>query len=476
MLRRAAAALTVVLAAGCSGGAGGMSSTSAVGPSQQVTVKAAGHPFAAADAVAEAGITSSAQSQWSHPRLHVERPQVVGATAFNVAATRLVDAQVADYREAAGPVAGVATPELTMTWSALADGDGVVGVRVAADEFLGASNGTVSRTLYGTRDGASAWAGADLVRPDQRGRLVDLVVAAADRDHMRRADDTLPEPSDLLDDVEVTRDGGLRLLVGKGVVAGADLGTMTVTVGPATARALLSDAGRRVATAVAASRPATPMPSTAPTQTPAQTPRVDCARARCIALTFDDGPGPHTSRILDTLAAHDARASFFMIGRSVEGMPDVVKRAHDLGMAIGDHTWTHRDLARTAPGDVESEIARTASAIWTATGARPFAVRPPYGSFSASTPRLGLPFVLWDVDTEDWRNRDPRETTRRALAGARPGAIVLMHDIHASTAEALDGIITGLQGRGYALVTVPELLGGLDPAKAYYGAHEPARD
>nr|WP_277628123.1 polysaccharide deacetylase family protein [Arsenicicoccus dermatophilus] len=231
----------------------------------------------------------------------------------------------------------------------------------------------------------------------------------------------------------------------------------------------MSPAGHRVRDAVVRSTPASAAADRpVAAQAPAARPPVDCRKVRCLALTFDDGPGKHTAAILDTLAAHKARATFFTLGPAVKAAPQTMRRMRQLGMAVGNHTWTHRQLTRLPAQTVTQEITRTTNAIRSATGAAPVAVRPPYGAFDRRTPHAGLPFVLWDVDTEDWKNRNAAVTTRRALAGARRGSIVLMHDIHPSTAQALPGIVKTLQRQGYVLVTVPELLGRMDPTKAYY--------
>lgn len=228
--------------------------------------------------------------------------------------------------------------------------------------------------------------------------------------------------------------------------------------------------------AIPADRPGAPIRATSPATagTPARVaspaPRTDCHKAKCIALTFDDGPGPLTSGILDALEARKAHATFFVLGPRAQANPAIIQHARDLGMEIGNHSWTHADLARMGQATATRELTRTSNAIRRASGQGPFSVRPPYGSFVQATPHTGLPFVLWDVDTEDWKNHSSAVTTQRALAGAHPGAIILMHDIHPSTARALPGLLKALQGRGYTLVTVPELLGPMSAKKAYHSS------
>lgn len=140
-----------------------------------------------------------------------------------------------------------------------------------------------------------------------------------------------------------------------------------------------------------------------------------------------------------------------------------------MGMAIGDHTWTHPILSSLDDMAVNNELSQAASAVWDATGAPPVAARPPYGAFTPTTPHTDLPFVLWDIDSKDWKNRNAEMTTNRIISAAHPGGVVLMHDIHPSTAQALPKIIEGLQSEGYTLVTIPELLGNnIDTQAAYF--------
>lgn len=228
--------------------------------------------------------------------------------------------------------------------------------------------------------------------------------------------------------------------------------------------------------------PGVPVPAPAPHPTAGAVPEpepdrapVDCAVERCVALTFDDGPGPYTARLLDELAARSVPATFFVVGRQVAARPDLVAREHAEGHAVGDHTWDHRDLTTLAPDQIADEVDRTAQAVQDATGTSPTLVRPPYGAVDDDVLSVlearGETAVLWDVDTEDWRNRDAAETTRRALAGAHPGAIVLLHDVHPTTVDAVPGIVDQLRAQGYTLVTVPELLGGrLRPGEKVFGA------
>ncbi|ARU52556.1 hypothetical protein CBR64_14915 [Cellulosimicrobium cellulans] len=185
---------------------------------------------------------------------------------------------------------------------------------------------------------------------------------------------------------------------------------------------------------------------------------VDCTVDRCVALTFDDGPGADTERLLQTLADKHVTATFFLVGTNVEKRPDVVRDTASAGHLLANHTWDHPQLTTLDDDEVRAELERTQEAITQASGATPTFLRPPYGDVddrvrSVAT-RTGLQVILWNLDTLDWKTKDAAETRRRAVEGARPGSVVLMHDIHATTVDAVPGIIDDLRAQGYLLVTV----------------------
>ncbi|GLY56560.1 hypothetical protein Ccel01_11620 [Cellulosimicrobium cellulans] len=185
---------------------------------------------------------------------------------------------------------------------------------------------------------------------------------------------------------------------------------------------------------------------------------VDCAVEQCVALTFDDGPGPDTERLLQVLAEKHVSATFFLVGSNVEKRPDVVRDTAAAGHLLANHTWDHPRLTTLDDDAVRDELARTQAAIESAAGVTPTLLRPPYGDVDdrvrSVALRSGLQVVLWNLDTLDWKTRDAAETRRRAVEGARPGSVVLMHDIHASTVDAVPGIVDDLRAQGYRLVTV----------------------
>jgi peptidoglycan/xylan/chitin deacetylase (PgdA/CDA1 family) len=189
------------------------------------------------------------------------------------------------------------------------------------------------------------------------------------------------------------------------------------------------------------------------------------ARGREVALTFDDGPGPYTPAVLSVLESNHAPATFFAIGKMERYFSASTQREIRDGDAVGDHTQSHPALARLAAHEQHEEMFEGILRIELAGGPRPQLFRPPYGSFNATTLRelhsLGLLMVLWSVDTNDYRRPGVSVIVERVLAGARPGAIFLLHDgggDRSQTVAALPAIIRGLRARGLELVTVPKLL------------------
>lgn len=198
---------------------------------------------------------------------------------------------------------------------------------------------------------------------------------------------------------------------------------------------------------------------------------VDCTVTRCVALTFDDGPVPATADLLDVLDERGARATFFVIGGQVAKNPEVITRMVEGGHEIGNHTWSHADLTLLDPAGIADEIGRAADAVVAAGGPRPTLVRPPYGATNEVLAAvIGLPQVLWSLDTRDWAVRDTDAVVARVLERVGPGAIVLLHDIRPTTRAAVPVIVDALQARGYALVTVSEVLGPDLTAGAVYTA------
>lgn len=183
-----------------------------------------------------------------------------------------------------------------------------------------------------------------------------------------------------------------------------------------------------------------------------------------IAMTFDDGPSAKlTPPLLDILKERQMHVTFFVLGEMVKLHPEILKRAVAEGHEIGNHSWDHPDLAKKSDDFVRSELDRTKDEITAAIGKPVTLMRPPYGSLSKEQRRwvhddLGYTIVLWDVDPLDWKRPGPSVVEQRILEGTRNGSIILSHDIHPGTVEAMPDTFDKLLAKGYKFVTVSELL------------------
>jgi peptidoglycan/xylan/chitin deacetylase (PgdA/CDA1 family) len=199
---------------------------------------------------------------------------------------------------------------------------------------------------------------------------------------------------------------------------------------------------------------------------------LSCSVVKCVALTFDDGPGPFDDRLLQILQDNDAKATFFLIGNKVAANPAGAKRIADANMEIGNHTWEHPNMATIATDDIAGQFSRANDAITAATGRTPTIYRPAGGLSSEAVrqtaAKFGLAEILWDVIPFDWANDSNTAATRYMLMTyIKPGSVVLFHDTYSSTVDLVYQFIPVLKANGYRLVTVSELLGPRAPGSSY---------
>ena len=182
-----------------------------------------------------------------------------------------------------------------------------------------------------------------------------------------------------------------------------------------------------------------------------------------VALTFDDGPSSKvTPRILQTLEQHQAKATFFMLGKRVEMYPTIAAQVAAEGHEIANHTFSHPNLKKLSHKEMTEEIEKTNKLIEITTGVTPTLFRPPYGIYSQDilnyTASNNYSTILWSVDSLDWKSRNPAAIKKEILSNITNKSIVLMHDLHTATAEALPDLLMTLKQEGYEFVTVSELL------------------
>ena len=194
---------------------------------------------------------------------------------------------------------------------------------------------------------------------------------------------------------------------------------------------------------------------------PAHPPAHNQSGAPVAYLTFDDGPHPTwTPEVLDLLARYDVTATFFVLGLNVSRYPQIIERMVDAGHEAENHTFDHIWLSRAAREDIITQVTRTDDALHAVAGTRVDPIeclRPPYAATNERAVRtaaeLGKSIVLWSIDPQDWRRPPAEQIASHVLANVRPGAIILMHDgggERSQTVAALETVLDGLTGRGYA--------------------------
>lgn len=382
-----------------------------------------------------------------------------------------------------------ATPELNIEWNLLASSPSAVEIMADGYEFTGASGVDFWHTMWLDPATDKVIANSSLVNVAAANAALQAAAAS------RKAE--IPQldlaqvgasPYEAATLVAFAPTGELIIGYDECQIASCDESRITFTFSTATTESLLSAVGRRAqaATMSPGSAASSPKPSKSSTPTPA-TPsasvsksatakptgsKVNCRKVKCVALTFDDGPGPYTTKLLGYLKAKQARATFFMLGQQVDTYPRVAKAVAKAGHEIGVHTWDHRSLSKLSAAQIDSELKSTIDIIRDDTGTTPTLLRPPYGAMNTlvrtEAKKYGLAVILWNVDTLDWKTRSTPKTVAAALKDTRRGSIILVHDIHKTTVAAVPDIIDGLRAKGYTFVTVTELIGDPKPGQKYF--------
>lgn len=363
--------------------------------------------------------------------------------------------------------------ELNISFDFIVASGSVIGLRFQQYEFFGAGGANLATTLWIDTSANERVPATALLDGD--GALQQVVQIVRETLRRDRPDLSLPDvledgtaaTDENYDSIGFTPQGDLVIEFDEYQVGPGASGSPRVVIPSEIAEPLLSEFGRHARDEVVASSETLELPSPTPTPTPTPGPEVspppgsvDCDEIACVALTFDDGPARPTSRLLDTLAARGIRATFFVVGVNVPYSPELLARMVAEGHEIGNHTLNHRDLTKLSGDALRAQVDEASDAIEAASGQRPRLLRPPYGAVDdAMAASVGMPLVLWSVDPRDWADHDPALVARRVAADARRGSIILLHDIHETTVDAVPAILDDLASRGLTTVTVSELLG-----------------
>ncbi|MFC5833693.1 polysaccharide deacetylase family protein [Nonomuraea insulae] len=413
--------------------------------------------------------------------VHINYPELSGAPALNRALTAQAERQLRDFRSRTRATT-YPRPELNVDWQLAAATPQAIGIRLRTGENLGANWGNSTRTYWFDPSNHKAVDSTGLLAGKQAlKRLATLVWDRLEErgPQVERAD------GDTFDSMAFNRNGDLVVEFDDCQIGPCSLGRLAVAVPAKQVAPLLSGLGLRAQESVrkAASSAApgdTPHfpPTTSPDAVSSRAGSVNCAEAKCVALTFDDGPGPHTGELLDMLKKERARATFFTVGSNAAARPDLLRRMSLEGHLVGNHSWAHRDLTKQGSSKITDTLMKTQDTVSAVIGQTPTLVRAPYGAVSVQVRdvarEMGLSLVSWDVDAEDGRGGKASDIAERAVREAHPGAIILMHDIHRETVDAVPDILKRLRGKGYRFVTVPELYGsaGMQAGRLYRSGNE----
>ena len=183
-------------------------------------------------------------------------------------------------------------------------------------------------------------------------------------------------------------------------------------------------------------------------------------RSKAVALTFDDGPSTSfTNSILDVLEEYNAHATFFVLGERAQAGAELLKRQIALGCEIGSHSWDHTNLSKVKIKTINKQNRMTSDIVERITGYKIKLMRPPYGAISdVMRKKMKYPMILWSVDTLDWKTKNAKAVLKEVKKQVSDGDIILVHDIHGSTAEAMKKVIPWLVENDYDILTVSELM------------------
>lgn len=178
-----------------------------------------------------------------------------------------------------------------------------------------------------------------------------------------------------------------------------------------------------------------------------------------LALTYDDGPyAPVGNRIMDVMNQYGGKCTFFMVGNRITSYADEVRRMANEGFEVANHTQDHKNLSKTNAEQIQAQVAACNNIIQAVSGIRPTLMRLPGGNKNSTVlANTGMPMIMWNIDTLDWKTRNAQSTINSVLGKVKDGDIILMHELYSATAAATEALVPALTAQGFQLVTVSEL-------------------
>lgn len=179
---------------------------------------------------------------------------------------------------------------------------------------------------------------------------------------------------------------------------------------------------------------------------------------KTIAFTFDDGPSPYEPELIDFLVKSHSEATFYLVGSRLELFPKSIEAMTKNKMEVGNHTFDHRVLTTLSDEEIKEEITKTNDLYYELTKEKMTSLRPSYGSINKRVlVQIGMPVILWSLDTLDWKSRDADKIAKTILNEVEDGDIVLMHSLYGSTVEAVKKVLPELYKEGYQVTSVSKL-------------------
>lgn len=437
-------------------------------------------------------------SQLSEPQ-SVTFPRVAGARGLSEAVDMSVNKILREHVYSGAPAT-----DLSVTGTIFLASADTIGALLRHRD----ASGETPCTVYYRGGGDHPFTSPGLIAPERWAELEKAAASAAadvdglDAGSVASALQEQPRPWGNGPAMVFAADGGLHLLF-PAVTVNDERAAVELTIDAAAATPLLSEDGAAVLAASASPAtfdpstvtvpgegstngdkayvlpPSVPAPSRArdgdgagpvaqlaplsgPGVRPSSVTAPDATRLKAMSLTFDDGPDPDKNQTLrDTLNAHRAAATFYMIGTSVQAYPEWCARTAANGFEVGSHSWSHKQLSALSGQKLTDQCVKPTDEIAKATGRAPFVMRPPYGARNDRVDEelgsLGQSAQIWDLDTLDWKTRNVAKNIAAVQDGARRGSIALMHEIHPTSVESVPQILDWLGENDFTLLTCSEL-------------------